>query len=132
MEASPTPLATGNTGPLGKPRSVGLTVVLFLLTLGIYGIYWAYKTHDEIKKHSGVGVGGVVGLVIWIVLSIVSIFVIPSEVRQMYEKDGRESPVRGTTGLWNLLILIGTIVWLVKVQRALNRYWESKGGATAG
>ena len=127
MEASAATPPEGNTGPLGNPRSVGLTVVLFFLTLGIYGIYWAYKTHDEIKKHSGMGVGGVVGLVIWILISIVSLFIIPSEIRQMYEKDGQESPVRGTTGLWNLLLIIGTIIWLVKVQRALNRYWESKG-----
>jgi hypothetical protein len=26
-----------------------------------------------------------------------------------------------------LLPLIGNIVWFVKVQGALNRYWESKG-----
>ncbi len=131
-------MAYGDTfNPAGAARDVKVrgpvwVAVWSLVTFGIYGIYWAYKSHDEIKKHSGVGVGGVVGLVIWIVISIVSIFIIPSEVRQMYEKDGRESPVRGTTGLWNLLILIGTIIWLVKVQRALNRYWESKGGATAG
>ncbi|MBD0349251.1 MAG: DUF4234 domain-containing protein [Thermoleophilia bacterium] len=132
MDVSSPAVPTGNIGPLGKPRSVGLTVVLILITLGIYGIYWAYKTHDEIKKHSDVGVGGVVGLVIWMLVTIVSFFIIPSEVRQMNEKDGRDSPVRGTTGLWNLLILIGTIIWLVKVQGALNRYWESKGAATAG
>ena len=117
--------AAGTTGPLGNTRSVALTVVLFFVTLGIYGIYWVYKSHDEIKKHSGIGVGGVVGLVIWILISSVTLFVLPSEVRQMYEKDGRESPVRGVTGLWNLLLVIGTAIWLVKVQRALNRYWET-------
>ncbi len=126
METTTAP-AQGNTGPLGKPRSIGLSILLFIVTLGIYGIYWVYKTHEEIKQHSGVGVGGVVGLVIYIVVGIVSLFVIPSEIRQMYEKDGRESPVRGTTGLWNLLLIIGTVIWFVKVQGALNRYWESKG-----
>jgi hypothetical protein len=25
------------------------------------------------------------------------------------------------------LIIVGPFVWFVKVQRALNRYWESKG-----
>ena len=130
MEASAAAPAAGNTGPLGNPRSVGLTVVLFFVTLGIYGIYWTYRTHDEIKKHSGIGVGGVVGLVIWILIGIVTLFIVPSEIRQMYEKDGRESPVRGTTGLWNLLLVIGTIIWLVKVQGALNRYWESKGATS--
>ena len=37
---------------------------------------------------------------IWIVIPAVSAFLIPSEVRRAYEKDGREAPVRGWTGLW--------------------------------
>jgi hypothetical protein len=50
----------------------------------------------------------------------------------MYEDlDGGTSPVRGITGLWLLLPLLGSIVWFVKVQGALNRYWESKGVAPA-
>jgi hypothetical protein len=46
----------------------------------------------------------------------------------MYEDlDGQSSPVRGITGLWILLPLAGPFVWFIKVQGALNRYWESKG-----
>ena len=72
------------------------------------------------------------GLVIWILLGIVSIFIIPSEVRYMYEDlDGETSPVRGITGLWCLIPLVGGIIWWVKVQGALNRYWESKGASPA-
>jgi hypothetical protein len=66
--------------------------------------------------------------VIYILISPVTYFVVPSEVRYMYEDmDGGHSPVRGTTGLWILLPLAGPIVWFVKVQRALNAYWVSKG-----
>jgi hypothetical protein len=50
----------------------------------------------------------------------------------MYEDlDGGTSPVRGTTGLWFLLPLLGPLIWFVKVQGALNRYWESKGAQPA-
>jgi hypothetical protein len=31
-----------------------------------------------------------------------------------------------------LLPLIGLIVWFVKVQGALNRYWEAKAAGTTG
>ncbi len=115
-------------GPVGETRSIGLSILWFILTLGIYGIYWTYKTHEEIKRYSEHGIGGVIGLVIYILISPVTFFVVPSEVRSMYEDvDGGTSPVRGIYGLWILLPLIGPIIWFVQVQGALNRYWESKG-----
>ena len=119
-------------GEPGQTRSIGLSILYAIITLGIYALVWVYKTHDEIKRYSRNGVGGVVGLVIYLVIGPVTFFVLPSEVRYMYEDlDGGTSPVRGTTGLWILLPLLGAIVWFVKVQGALNRYWQSKGVAAA-
>ena len=115
-------------GPVGNTRSIGLSILWAVLTLGIYTFIWTYKTQDEIKRYSGNGVGGVLGLVIYILISPVTFFVVPSEVRYMYEDlDGGTSPVRGIYGLWFLLPLIGNLIWFIQVQGALNRYWESKG-----
>jgi hypothetical protein len=119
------------SGPLGKPRGIGFGILIFIITFGIYSLYWVFKTQDEVKEHSGIGVGGVLGLVIWIVVSPVSWFLIPSEVGKMYKADGREAPFSGWTGLWLLLPIIGAIVWFVKIQGGLNRYWESKSAAPA-
>ena len=55
---------SSNTGPLGQPRGIGFGILIFIITLGIYGLYWVYKTQEEIKHHTGQGVGGVLGLVI--------------------------------------------------------------------
>lgn len=121
----------GNTGPLGHPRGIGFAILLFIVTFGLYSIYWVFKTQDEVKEHSGQGVGGVIGLVIYLVLSIVTIFLIPSEVGKMYKLDGREAPFSGWTGLWLLLPIIGMFVWFIKIQGALNRYWESKAAVAA-
>ncbi|HEY3069058.1 MAG TPA: DUF4234 domain-containing protein [Gaiellaceae bacterium] len=124
--------ATGGRGPIGETRSIGLSILWFVLTIGIYGIYWVYKTQEEIKRYSGNGVGGVIGLVIYIVISPVTFFIVPSEVRYMYEDlDGRPSPVRGIYGLWFLLPIFGPLIWFVQVQGALNSYWESKGASPA-
>jgi hypothetical protein len=126
---------SGNTGPLGDPRGIGFGILMFIITLTCYGWYWAFKTHEEIKQHSGEGIGGVIGLVIWIVLNAVSAFVIPSEVGKMYTKDGQEPPITGWTGLWlfpGVILIIPAIVWFVKVQGALNRYWERKAAAAPG
>ena len=95
--ASSTPATTSARGPVGETRSIGLSILWFILTLGIYGIYWVYKTQEEVKRYSGNGIGGVLGLVIYILLSPVTFFIVPSEVRYMYEDlDGDTSPVRGT------------------------------------
>jgi hypothetical protein len=115
-------------GPVGETRSIGLSILWFIITLGFYSWYWVYKTQEEVKQYSGNGLGGVLGLVIWILIPPVTFFVVPSEVRWMYEDlDGGRSPVRGIHGLWFLLPIIGSIIWFVQVQGALNRYWESKG-----
>jgi len=119
--------------PLGQPRGIGFGIFLFIITFTFYGIYWAFKTQEEMKRHTGDGLGGVVGVVVWILIYAVTAFTIPSEVGKMYAQDGREPPMTGWTGLWlfpGVILVIPAIVWFVKIQGALNRYWESKG-ATA-
>jgi amino acid transporter len=122
---------SGNTGPLGQQRGIGFAILIAIITLGIYSIYWVFKTQEEVKNHSGQGVGGVLGLVIYIVVGVVSWFLIPSEIGKMYKQDGREAPFSGWTGLWLLLPIIGAFVWFIKVQGSLNQYWESKASVTA-
>ena len=115
-----------NTGPLGQPRGIGFAILMTIVTLGIYSLYWVFKTQDEVKNHSDQGVGGVLGLVIYIVVGIVTWFLIPSEIGKMFKKDGRIPPFTGWTGLWLLLPIVGAVVWFIKVQGALNFYWGSK------
>jgi len=127
-------VSNGNTGPLGQQRGVGFVILLTIITLGIYSLYWVYKTQEEMKQHTGDGLGGILGLVIWILIWPVSAFVIPHEIATMYKRDGREPPFSAWTGLWLFpfgLLLIPAIVWWVKVQGALNRYWEAKAAAGA-
>ncbi|MEP6852540.1 MAG: DUF4234 domain-containing protein [bacterium] len=67
---------------MGTPRGIGISVVLAIIILGIYTYVWTWKTHDEIKRHSGIGVGGAVGFLLYLVVSPVTFFVLASEVRQ--------------------------------------------------
>jgi hypothetical protein len=117
-----------SSGPTGRPRGIGFGILLFIVTLGFYGWYWVYVTMEEMRQHTREGIGGILGLVIWILLSPVMAFVIPSEVGKMYARSGQAPPVTGWTGLWLFpfgVFVIPAIVWFVKVQEALNRYWES-------
>ena len=134
MEASVITTSSGNTGPLGQPRGIGFAILMLIVTIGFYSWYWVYKTMEEMGKHTGEGLGGVLGLVIWILLQPVMAFVVPSEIGRMYRNDGQEPPVSGLTGLWLFpfgFLIVPAIVWFVKVQGALNRYWEGKGATAA-
>jgi Domain of unknown function (DUF4234) len=100
---------------------------LMIVTIGIWGFFWTYRTSDDLQKHNGNGLGGLIGVLIYFVFSPVLMFTIPNEIKNMYERDGRQSPVSAVWGLWFLLPLIGNIIWYVKVQRSLNDFWRSKG-----
>jgi hypothetical protein len=121
-----------STGPLGQPRGIGFGILMFIVTFGFYSWYWVFKTQEEMKQHTGEGLGGVIGLVIWILISAVGGFVIPSEIGNMYKKAGLEPPITGWTGLWLFpagILVIPAIIWFVKVQEALNQYWAGKAPA---
>ena len=100
-------MVTVERGPVGNTRSIPLSILWAILTLGIYTYIWVFKTHDEIKQYSGNGVGGWLGFLIYFVFSPITWFLVPSEVRYMYEDlDGGtegSAPVRGIWGLWFLL-----------------------------
>ena len=125
------PMAGTADGPLGKVRSTGTCVLLTIVTLGFYTWYWYYKTHDEMKQHSGTGLGGGLALVLAIFVGIAMPFVTSNEVGGLYERRGQAKPVSAATGLWALLLgwffFVGLIVWFVKTNGALNAYWRSLG-----
>ncbi|MGY1695984.1 DUF4234 domain-containing protein [Geodermatophilus sp. SYSU D00814] len=120
------------SGPIGRVRGTGVAILLTIVTLGIYSLVWYYSVHEEMKRHTGNGLGGGLALVIALFLGFVSPFVTSSEVGALYERAGRAKPVSGATGLWYLpgvFILVGPIVWFVKTNGALNAYWRSLGAA---
>ena len=119
-------------GPAGQVRSTGTCVLFTIVTLGFYTWYWFYKTHEEMKQHTGQGLGGVVALLLAIFLGFVMPFFSSHEVGNLYERRGQAPPVTVVTGLWYLLLgwffLVGAIVWFVRTNKALNDYWESVTG----
>ena len=116
-------VAAASTPPVGKPRRVLVIILLSIITFGIYGLVWIYKTFEEMKEYSGKGVGGWVGVILDIVIGFVIPFLMASEVGKLYNGDGKENPVSGWTGCWVFLPLVGGIVWICKTQWAMNRFW---------
>jgi Domain of unknown function (DUF4234) len=120
---------------IGKPPesitgvyySTGLTILLMIVTIGIWGFLWTYRTNEDLKRYNGDGLGGVLGIVIYLLIAVVLMFTIPNEIEKMYQRDGRQSPISTAWGLWFLLPVIGNLIWYIKVQRVLNEFWASKG-----
>jgi len=131
VEPYAAPGAVAAAGQVGKVRETGTCVLLMIVTLGIYGYIWYFKTHDEMKRHSGEGIGGGIALLLAILVGIVMPFLSSNEVGRLYERRGQKPPVSALTGLWALLLgwffFVGLIVWFVKTNAALNAYWRSLG-----
>jgi hypothetical protein len=126
------PAAPYGGGPAGKVRGTGAAILLTIVTLGFYSLYWFYAVHDEMKRHRGTGIGGGVAFLLAFFVGIVMPYLTSSEVGELYAARGEEKPVTGLTGLWyfpGMLILVGPIVWFVKTNGALNRYWRSVAAA---
>ena len=117
-------------GPIGQMRPTGMTMLLFFVTLGIWAFIYYYQTHEEMKRHTGEGVGGVIAVVICIFVGLVNPFLLSHEVGQMYTRRGQQPPVTALTGLWffpGMFILVGPFIWFIQTNRALNEYWQSLG-----
>lgn len=127
--AVPAPVGYGS-GPVGKVRSTGICILLTIVTVGFYTWYWYYSTSEEMKKHSGEGLGGLVSLLLAIFVGFLNPFFTSHEVGQLYERRGQEKPVSAVTGIWAVpfgILIIPAIVWFVKTNGALNEYWKSQG-----
>lgn len=93
--------------------------------------FWYYHVHSELQQRRQNGLGGGVALLLAIFLPFVMAFLTPSEVGALYSEERRPEPVSGVTGLWIFLPLVGGLVWFIKTNGAINRYWEASG-ATQG
>ena len=117
-------------GALGTLRPTGMIILLFFVTFGIWGFVYYFQTHEEMKRHTGEGLGGIVALVISLIFGIVSPFLLSNEVGKLYERRGQTPPVTALTGLWffpGIFILVGPFIWFVRTNNALNEYWRSQG-----
>jgi hypothetical protein len=128
----PPPAQSGGTGAIGELRKPLTVVLLTIVTCGIYGLWWYYRNFEDMKQHSGEGIGGGIGLLLAIFCGIIAIFILPAEVGNLYEREGKEKTISALTAFWNLIPLAGGIIYIYKVQNRLNDFWAPKGAQWAG
>jgi hypothetical protein len=115
----------------GAYYDIGLVILLSIVTFSIWTFLWVWRTNEDLQRYNGDGLGPGVALALRFLCWPVLMFTIPNEVKNLYVRDGRTSPVDAVWGLWVLVPVIGWIIWYVRVQTALNDFWRSKGARSA-
>ena len=127
--AQPAPEA--GRGLIGKPRSVGLTILVTIVTFGVWAWIWSYLNGEELKNYRRDGLGGIVYLLFTFFIFPATMFLMANEVEKLYLDAGEQPPITTLWGLWFLLPLIGNIIWYVRIQKAINEFWQARGGTTS-
>ena len=84
--------------------------------------------HNEMRRHTGTGIGGGVALLVALFAGVSSPFLVSHEVGRLYESRSMGPPVSALTGLWYLpgaVLVVGPLVWFVLTNVALNDYWRN-------
>jgi hypothetical protein len=115
--------------PIGTPRSVGLTILVSIVTFGVWTWVWSYMNGEELRRYRRDGLGGIAYLLLTIFISPVTMFLLANEVEYLYREAGEEPRITTLWGLWFLLPLIGNIIWYVRIQNAINQFWQARGGS---
>ncbi len=106
-------------------------ILLAVITCGMWCAAWTFRTHDDLQKHNGEGIGGAIALLLALFVGVVIWFTVPMEIEKSYARNGWPSPVKATDGLWMLVPFAGPFIWYPKMQAALNSYWLSQGSRPA-
>jgi hypothetical protein len=122
----PAPVAP--QGPIGQPRSTGLTILVAIVTFGLWTWVWSYWNGEELRVYRRRGLGGVAYLLLTIFFYPVTMLLMANEVEQLYVEAGERPRITTLWGLWFLLPLIGNIIWYAQIQAALNEFWQARGG----
>jgi len=101
------------------------------VTFGFWTWIWSYWNGEELKIYRRDGLGGAAFLLFTIFIYPVTFFLMANEVEKMYVDAGEEPRITTMWGLWFLLPLIGNIIWYVRIQKALNDFWQARGGTTS-
>ena len=99
-----------------KNRNMWMQVVLFIVTLGIYGIYWYYVTFKEMLEHQRQQGSPV----LWTVLALIPIANLFSAWKYGGLVEGVTNNKYPQWLIFLLFIFIGVAAWLI-TQIELNK-----------
>ncbi len=99
-----------------KRRNMWMQLLLFVVTLGIYGLYWFYVTSEEIIKHKNLDGSAA----LWTVLMLLPLVNLYAEYKQ---GEAVEALTDGSINKWIIFVLwivFSPAVWFI-TQTELNK-----------
>jgi hypothetical protein len=121
---------------VGKQRPFWRGLLLTIVTLGIYGIYWNYKAHDEVFKQFELEKEGrdegilflVLGLIIGPLIWVYQ-YKFAENINHTRQELGLAEGVSSVEFLlWvtvGVLILVGPAIGYYKLQNSINEIWTA-------
>lgn len=105
-------------------RSVGMCVVLTIITCGIYGLYWMYCVHNDVQTVSGHPMGVEGGMVIVLTLITCGIYGLYWNYKMGQALDEARGTPGGYQGILYLVLSLFEldIVSLALMQSELNKF----------
>lgn len=99
---------------IGTRRSPEKVMFLWVITFGIYGIYWISKTLQEIKAARQKGIGGATYATTAVVcppLALTACWYLPAATGKLYTENGKFEQINSCWGA--MLFLPTVVIWLV-------------------
>ena len=115
--------------PLGV---IGLTFI----TLGIYGLWWYWKTNDDARRYlrddsirPGIALLAITLGIFLIVPPFISLYHTGERVGRMQAKAGVPAPISPALNL--ILCIVVGFIGYAYTQEHVNRVWDAAGGVAA-
>lgn len=107
-----------------QPRSVGLCIVLSIVTCGIYGLYWMYCIHEDVQEVCGRPMSVSGGMVILLTLVTCGIYGIYWSYKMGQLLDTAKGTPQAYSGIVYMVLSIfglSIVAWAL-MQSELNRF----------
>lgn len=125
---SPAPASLGRDLPCGERREIVVTLLLTLVTCGIYALVVQYKIGEEINRHQGKNQidAGMDLLLVFLTCGLWAIYLMvkyPRALQEIVAEEGR--PTSDLVLPCLVLTIFGFhVVALLILQNELNHHWE--------
>jgi hypothetical protein len=111
--------APQGSGKIGLDQPEVTIWLLGLVTCGIYLLYWAYKTGEDLQARTGKGQGGLVTMLLHLV--IVGPFLLAEGIGEAQQARGWPKTISWQTALWLFVPIVGWLLFFQKVEPALRQ-----------